>query len=76
MIAYLCTPNKNVNFQQIDHINTYCLSLTLEVARISRSEHGLILKVDMDDNDVVSAVLGCMHGSTNAVKVLLLEVCE
>lgn len=74
MIAYLCTDSKNLNFKYIDWSNTWCLSSTSEEALKARHPDGAVLKIDMDDEDVIQAVLACMHGNSCKVEVSILEL--
>jgi len=73
MIAYLCTDNQDVHFDKISWKNTWCLSHDLEEAKKLKNPGGLVFKVDMDEKDVIQAVLACMHGNSYAVKVNILE---
>ena len=48
----------------------------MEEVKKAKNPNGLVLKIDMDDEDVIQAVLACMHGNSCKVKVKILEVIE
>lgn len=77
MKAFFVTQDDKVDLTKINCVNTICLSRDLEAVKDSRDDfnpQGMVVEVDMDDDDVVSAVLGCMHGSSCEVKAKVVRV--
>ncbi len=76
-VFFVTDHNLNLNFDFIDWRNTSCISRNLNSAKQARDEwhpDGLILEIDMDDDDVVNAVFQCMLGNSCRVKVKILRV--
>lgn len=77
MKAYFGTQDNNVDFTVIDWRNTYCLSRDPDVVKLSRDSfhpQGMVVEIEMDDIDVVAAVLAAMHGNSCAVKIKVIKI--
>ena len=78
MIAYLVTSEKTPTI--MDWQNTTWLFSMLQEALDARETYkkdmdfdGYVLRVEMNDRDVVQAVANCMHGGSCKVKIEVLE---
>lgn len=77
MKAFFGTVDNKIDFTHIDWANTYCLSTNLETVKTSRDQFhpkGMVVEIEMDDEDVVQAVLACMHGNHCRVKATVLSI--
>ena len=77
MKAFFITADDKVDLTKIDWDNTICLSRDVEAVRQSRDDfnpRGMVVEIEMDDDDVVEAVLACMHGNSCKVRAKIIRV--
>lgn len=78
MQAYYVVPTKNINFDKLSYNNVICLSSNLKEAIESRdqfSPDGVVMKIDMDEEDVILAIQSGLTGGFCEVKFKFLEIC-
>lgn len=77
MKAYFVSNNNDDKVESITWNNTVCISHDKDVCIESRNQfcpNGIVLEIDMDDKDVIQAVLSCMHGNSCSVSCKVLSV--
>jgi len=77
MKTFFATQNDRVDFSVIDFSNTYSLGNDVNAVKESKDQfnpQGMVVEIEMDDNDVVKAVLSCLVGNSCTVRVKVLRI--